>query len=148
MGTRFIQLKNGEKAFNDCLKAIEDAFGNSELWVEPLKKSSLTQGRISSSSTVLCHWWQNIKNTNIEWEYFLKEKNGTKYRYENYRGVEVYIYEHNGVSHVGKSVGIPNHLVPELEGLKPYELYQVIEQKFEGNIFGDDGAVLRIEETI
>lgn len=148
MGAIFEQLKGGQENLKKCLSAMEQAWGSSELWFDSIKKSSLKEGRISKGSTVLLHWWKNIKDTEIKWEYWLTTKNEDKFEYEDFSGKHLYIYDSNGHTKVSKSVGISENIISEIENLPMYKISEYIEQlKFKG-ILGNDDSELKIVETL
>lgn len=140
-GTTFEQLGNLDR----CLDAISKAYSNSELWVDSLIKSAKKQGRLPAGTTVLLHWWQNIKQVDINWEYWYCPKNEFIFRYEDYTGKAIYIHDSNRHMEVNreKTIGFPNDLLDKIDGLSVDEFSSFVEDTLSKYI-GTDSTELKI----
>ena len=150
MGAQFEQLKGGQETLDKCIEAVKQAYF-AEPWLEPLIKSAKQAGRFHRGSVVLLSWWKNIKQTNVNWEYWLTSKNANeiKFEYQDYTGKSIYIYERDGKSVVArdKVVGFSEDVVNKLDGLTIDEF----EKEKDATLLkycGTDDTELKITETI
>ena len=149
MGAQFEQLKGGQDVLNKCIEAVKTAYF-AEPWVDTLIKRAKQDGRFTRSSIVLLPWWKNIKQTNVNWEYWCTSKNANeiKFEYQDYTGKSIYIYESDGKSVVpnDKVVGFPTDVVEQLNGLTIDEFEKAKETLF--RYCGTDDTELKITETV
>lgn len=149
MGAQFEQLKGGQEVLNKCIEAIKTAYF-AEPWVDTLIKRAKQDGRFTRNSIVLLPWWKNIKQTNVNWEYWCTSKNANeiKFEYQDYTGKSIYIYESDGKSVVSNdhTTGFPTDVVEQLNGLTIDKFEKAKETLF--RYCGTDDTELKITETI
>ena len=141
---KFIQLQQGEETFNKCLKAI-NRMASSESWIDMFNDEANKKKYIPQIE-VLLHYWPEVKNTNIEWEYQNVYAQAASYEYENSRGVKIIIKEgRNRRSEVIEFIGLPEEYRSYFEGLDNVSLSENIDRYIKNRI-DVDGLELRVAE--
>lgn len=146
---KFKQLKLDNETFEKCLTAIRK-IASSELWLDSFIQQSQKENRITSSMNVLLHWWQSIKDTDVNWEYEAIYQERPEYYYENYRGLLLHIAEdpYTRKSKVYHSYGVPDSIVEKLNDCNRDELYDKLETYVFDKVIGFDDCELKISENL
>lgn len=143
----FVQLKQGDAAFRKCLNAIEKVANEAcEPWRHMFMEEAEKLGHLPNME-VLLHYYKLFEDTDIKWEREVTYAQQAAWEYCNCDGIDICIGEDRGRrSHVYRSVGLPQNIVEQLEGLDNVALNQALEMYVKGHIIDSEGMELRISE--